>query len=349
MLRLLIADDEKDARDKTVRCIDKLQNGFTVVGTASDGYEAYQQICTLRPDIVLIDIAMPGLSGLDVIKRVKKEALPAVFIIISSYQEFSYARDALRLEVEDYLLKPFLPADVCNAVYKAAKHLELLRLLPALQSDPSPAPQNLSIAQRMKSPLTYPFEQEKMLLDLLRFDGDPPRIDKTMEDFIHSVRENNALPGAAVDCYAILYVELCRLIADFQMEIGDVPPPAAAAEGEAYSDALEFYLKELCRQINLRLRGQSASSAFLSAAARYVKSCYRQELTLGEVAAHVGVSPAYLSTQFHQVMGIRFVDYIHKVRIENAKQIIAAQPYLKGYEVGDLVGYQSAKYFYYKL
>lgn len=120
MLRLLIADDEKDARDKTVRCIDKLQNGFTVVGTASDGYEAYQQICTLRPDIVLIDIAMPGLSGLDVIKRVKKEALPAVFIIISSYQEFSYARDALRLEVEDYLLKPFLPADVCNAVYKAA-------------------------------------------------------------------------------------------------------------------------------------------------------------------------------------------------------------------------------------
>ena len=117
---------------------------------------------------------------------------------------------------------------------------------------------------------------------------------------------------------------------------------------EAYSDALEFYLKELCRQINLRLRGQSASSAFLSAAARYVKSCYRQELTLGEVAAHVGVSPAYLSTQFHQVMGIRFVDYIHKVRIENAKQIIAAQPYLKGYEVGDLVGYQSAKYFYQK-
>jgi len=348
MLRLLIADDEKDARDKTIRCIDKLQNGFTVVGAASDGQEAYQQILSLRPDIVLIDIEMPGMSGLDVIKRIKQAGLPVVFIIISSYQEFAYAQDALRLDVEDYLLKPFLPADICSAVYKAAKHLELLRLLPALKNAPAPpASQNISIAQRMKSPLTYPFEQEKQLLELLRFDGDALRITDALQMFIRAVRTDNSLYAAA-DCYAILYVELYRLIADFQIELEDVPPPSDSTSEESYVAVLEDYLVELCRQINLRLRGQSASNAFVAAAIKYVKTYYRQELSLGEVAAHVGVSPAYLSTQFHQAIGMRFVDYIHKVRIDAAMQIIAEKPYLKGYEIGELVGYQSAKYFYQK-
>ena len=64
MLRLLIADDERKARDNMIRCIDHLQNGFTVLSAASDGPESYEKILALRPDIVLIDIEMPGMTGL---------------------------------------------------------------------------------------------------------------------------------------------------------------------------------------------------------------------------------------------------------------------------------------------
>lgn len=123
-----------------------------------DGFEAYRVIRELRPDIVLIDIEMPGMTGLDVIKKIKSEDVGTVFIISSSYQEFSYAQDALRLDVEDYLLKPFLPGDVCSAIYKAARRLEFLRVLPLMQNSPALPEGEATLAQRMRSMLVYPFE-----------------------------------------------------------------------------------------------------------------------------------------------------------------------------------------------
>lgn len=310
-----------------------------------DGFEAYRMIRELRPDIVLIDIEMPGMSGLDVIKKIKQEAVDTVFIIISSYQEFSYAQDALRLDVEDYLLKPFLPGDVCGAIYKAAKRLEFLRALPLMQNSPALPEGEATLAQRMRSVLVYSFEQEKQLIEALRFDGEEANISAALEAFIDAVHENDSVPAAA-DCYAIVYVELCRLLAD--LHIDAALPSAPAVSEENCLEAMETYLRGLCPEINRRLRGQSGSRALTSAAVRYVNANFRQELTLNGVAEQIGVSASYLSTQFHQATGLRFTDYLHKLRIEAAKEIIAERPWLKGYEVGELVGYQSSKYFYQK-
>lgn len=345
MLRILIADDERDARDKMVRCIDKLQNGFSIIGTASDGFEAYHMTRDLQPDIVLIDIEMPGMNGLEVIKKIKSEEINTSFIIISSYQKFTYAQDALRLNVEDYLLKPFLPGDVCNAIYKATKHMELLRTISLVQRSPDEPEPELTLAQRMGSVLVYPFEQEKQLIESLHFDGNEDNISAALEAFIASVHKNDSIP-AATDCYAILYVELYRLVSGFCIDAA--LPSAPNVSNENNLEMLEECLRRLCLEINHRLRGQRATRAIASAAIRYVNENYRQELTLSGVAERIGVSAAYLSAQFHQATGLRFTDYIHKLRIEAAKEIIAAQPCLKGYEVGEMVGYQSSKYFYQK-
>ena len=120
MLKILVVDDEKQARDNMIHCINVATNGFEIIGAAADGSEALEMIRQTQPDIVLIDIQMPGISGLDVIAEARKEDLPVTFIIISSYSEFSFAQEAIRLGVFEYLLKPFMPADVCAAVYKAA-------------------------------------------------------------------------------------------------------------------------------------------------------------------------------------------------------------------------------------
>ena len=223
-----------------------------------DGFEAYRMIRELRPDIVLIDIEMPGMSGLDVIKKIKQEAVDTVFIIISSYQEFSYAQDALRLDVEDYLLKPFLPGDVCGAIYKAAKRLEFLRALPLMQNSPALPEGEATLAQRMRSVLVYPFEQEKQLIEALRFDGEEANISAALEAFIDAVHENDSVPAAA-DCYDIVYVELCRLLAD--LHIDAALPSAPAVSEENCLEAMETYLRGLCPEINRRLRGQSGSRA----------------------------------------------------------------------------------------
>ena len=100
-----------------VNFIDWDTYGITVVGEASDGFAAYDLINSLRPDIVLIDIQMPGMTGLDVLEKIRSEDLisPA-FIIMSGYDDFEFARRAVSLAAVEYLLKPFRPDDVIMAI-----------------------------------------------------------------------------------------------------------------------------------------------------------------------------------------------------------------------------------------
>lgn len=126
MLKILVVDDEKNTRDKMIKSINHAENGITIIGKASDGLEAIRLIRELLPDIVLIDIEMPGMSGLDVIKIARNENLPTVFIVISAYDKFVYARDCIRLEVNDFLLKPFY---LCIFAMPCIVHLGIFQQL----------------------------------------------------------------------------------------------------------------------------------------------------------------------------------------------------------------------------
>ena len=109
MLRLVIADDEKFTRDCIVDFTDWSRHGIEIVGVANDGLEAFDMLLKLKPDIAILDIQMPGITGLDVIEKLKGKGLDTVFIVVSSFDSFEYARKAVHLGVEEYLLKPFLP------------------------------------------------------------------------------------------------------------------------------------------------------------------------------------------------------------------------------------------------
>lgn len=345
MLRLLVADDEQDARDKMIRCIDKFQNGLSIVGTASDGYETYEKILELSPDIVLIDIGMPGINGLEVIRKACEAALPVVFIIISSYSEFDYAREALRLNVKEYLLKPFLPADVCQAVYQAAEHIQAVNKLPGLSAVlPSPEKQQILPPNRMKAPLLYPFEQEAALIRELKLSSDSSSSAEALDAFISAVHSGNKTTTAKMNCYVILYVELHHLV----MSLGgdfDSLNISLTKHPESPLSSAEQALRQLCGTIQDRLSNRKSSNTIVSSAVQYINECYASDLSLNEVANYVGVSPSYLSNQFNCVLHIHFIDYIHRVRINHAKELMQSQPFLKGYEIGELVGYHSIKYF----
>lgn len=105
-LKVLIADDEPTITEGLLRLFDWEGNRLEVVGVANDGIIAVNMARELEPDIVLVDINMPLLSGLEVIRALSEQPCDTVFIIISGYDEFSYAIEALKLRVYDYLLKP---------------------------------------------------------------------------------------------------------------------------------------------------------------------------------------------------------------------------------------------------
>ncbi len=106
MYKILVADDEDIIR-QGIQCLcDYEALGYTIAGEAASGDQAYEQILKINPDVVLMDIRMPGMTGLEVIEKLNEQNFSGKFIIISSFTDFSYAQQAIRLGVQNYLTKP---------------------------------------------------------------------------------------------------------------------------------------------------------------------------------------------------------------------------------------------------
>ncbi|WP_372662442.1 response regulator [Cohnella sp.] len=124
MYKLFIADDEQLVVETLSAMIDWNASGVRIVGTANNGKQALERILQSDPDIVLTDIRMPGLNGLELIRALKEKGRKAECIIVSGYSEFEYAKEAIELEAVDYLIKPAELEEVAKTVSKAIERLE---------------------------------------------------------------------------------------------------------------------------------------------------------------------------------------------------------------------------------
>ena len=106
MLRVVIADDEPKVNLLLQKIVNWEALGFEIVGTAQDGIHALELIRKEKPDLVMTDIRMPGCDGMELIRQAKEVKPDILFIVVSGYRQFEYARTALKYGVEDYLLKP---------------------------------------------------------------------------------------------------------------------------------------------------------------------------------------------------------------------------------------------------
>lgn len=142
MLRLMIVDDEQIIREALSAMIDYESIGYQLVATAKNGMEAYDIICDEYPDVVITDIRMPILNGLDLIDRSMKSDSRITFILLSGYSEFEYAKQAMKYGVRYYLLKPTDKNELVETLISIRQELEFkeeqrekarLRLLGDLQ------------------------------------------------------------------------------------------------------------------------------------------------------------------------------------------------------------------------
>lgn len=105
MLKVLIVEDEDIIRKGLVYTINWLEMNCSVIGAAQNGAEGLEMIRSLSPDLVLTDIRMPRMDGLEMVKKAQESNFFKV-ILLTSYSEFEYAKQAISLQVSDYLLKP---------------------------------------------------------------------------------------------------------------------------------------------------------------------------------------------------------------------------------------------------
>lgn len=120
MYRILIADDEEQAREAIIRKIDWKTIGFSIVGSAENGLDALERAERLHPDVVMTDIKMPFMDGLQLGEKLH-ETMPAVkLIIFSGFDEFEYAQQAIKINAAEYILKP-VDADELTETLKKIK------------------------------------------------------------------------------------------------------------------------------------------------------------------------------------------------------------------------------------
>lgn len=121
MYRLLIVDDEQIVLDSIRFIIEKNFTDVVVAGTARSGREAIEKAENLKPDIIFMDIMMPGINGIDAIREIRSRLNNVMFIILTAYDQFDFAKEALRLQVMEYLLKPVNQGKIVMTVKKSVE------------------------------------------------------------------------------------------------------------------------------------------------------------------------------------------------------------------------------------
>lgn len=121
-MKAIVADDEQIILDGLSSCIDWSGLGLTLVGLASDGSEALELVRRYLPEIIVTDIKMPVIDGLELIRRVQAIQPESVFVILSAYHEFEIAQEAMRNGVRYYVLKPLSPSRITAVLHEAIAH-----------------------------------------------------------------------------------------------------------------------------------------------------------------------------------------------------------------------------------
>ena len=126
--RVLLADDEEEIRAGISRKIDWSSLGFALVGEAENGQEALELAEQLRPDVVLTDIKMPFMDGLELCRRLKQSLPAAKLVVFSGFDDFEYARQAIGMDVSEYILKPINAPELMDVLNKLKDQLDRQRL-----------------------------------------------------------------------------------------------------------------------------------------------------------------------------------------------------------------------------
>jgi two-component system response regulator YesN len=387
MYRLLIADDEALEREGLEFIIEKMMPGRFQIFHAENGRVAIQRAEQHRPHIVMMDIKMPGIDGIEALRQIKEHNTGIKTVLVTAYDYFSYAQQAISLGVNEYMLKPTNRQQLMNVLSRLIQELEteeskreqvleqhekLMQLIPLVESE-------LAILLMSDAVLETELEQAASLLELqidegfalaivVEGDVDRRKVIYALKNYGRTMRTNFVSP--MIGSHAAMFVTLEKdtkekpnVVAEriktfldeqfkvsFQIVAG---PLERGIEGlrRSYRDAIKIlegssllFKEEL--DWNAQHSGQEREQMLgvINRAKVWIKEHYRKELSMEQAADYVNLSPFYFSKLFKKHVGETFIDYLTRLRIEEAKELISNE-LLSLKEVCYEVGYNDPNYF----
>ena len=376
--KVLVADDEYIIRRGIISFL-RQYSDFELAAEAEDGEMALELAKDISPDVYFVDINMPFLNGLQFIKSLREINSRAVVVIITGYDRFEYAREALKLGVFEYLLKPLMEGPFDEMIQRVRERLKREESEDKyLDWAKSMLAQNRTYlasnfwqraleghytkeeirerSQYLNLLLPEPFTVTVVSLEYQKMED----VKSTWnEDLLFFVAENIANemfhglenPNSCQDRHGNLVV-ISKTVA----------PEAAEEQTEAYCNMLESHLpvRSMVMQGNgddygtlaetyetavSRLKELETGSSVIKDVKLYIEDNYsREDFSFQDAAGHVNLSIPHLSRMFRREMGVTFIDYLTSVRIRKAIELLHSGE-LKIYEIAGLSGYANQHYF----
>ncbi|GAB6108653.1 response regulator [Fusibacter bizertensis] len=352
--RVIIIDDEAWTRE-VIRSLGNWdQLNLEIVGEASDGDFGIELVRQLKPDIVITDVNMPKMNGLELISLMRNAGSKAQVIIISGHDDFDYIHGALKLGVLDYLLKPIKPDELNKQLAQCVTLLDEESEKLKIEGE-SILRFELSTYEFLKATWADAFNQLKTSAYEALFIDDDQQIKDAfsrMRDLFDVDIENASNKSDLIYIYYSLIAQLQNFISENGFNVKDIFTMSEfsfvfSQECTSY-EMIDFinvlYLKAAQSVKQTRL---SRNKLDISKVKRYIDENFQNQVTLEQTATRFYISKEHLSKVFKVAYGEGFIEYLNAVRLEKAKQLIIEKG-IPIKEVGYLVGYIEQAHFYKK-
>jgi len=341
LYKVLIADDQKILRYDLKRMeIWNETKDFVIAGEAENGKDALELLRSSSFDLLITDIKMPVIDGMELLKTVYEEKLCPCVVLLSDYTEFAYAREGLLHGAFDYLGKP-----VDNQVIT-----ELLARAKVFLDQRKREQEKIKQWEDLADKAFYPADYVDKIAALLI---------KAQDEALMATDNMLEAVGAVVDYdlkKAVLILEnasgqIISKVLEFHpwiklyIDIEKLKRPRYS-QYQSWDDLSKHIHKEFGKFLDFLRKFViwKDVDTFIKSACIEVLNNIDNDISLKTISENLFISKAYLSERFKKITGISLSDYINMVRMERAKYLLIATS-MKTYEIADSLGYKDHEYF----
>ncbi|AJA48343.1 Two-component response regulator [Clostridium pasteurianum DSM 525 = ATCC 6013] len=333
MYKILLVDDENLEREALKIMLKNIKDEIEVVGEAENGREAIELDEKLDPDIIFMDIKIPGIDGMKASEIIKNKNQNKVIIMLTAYDDFNLIHKALTLNVNDYILKPL-------------KYNQLLEIL------------NTQIIN-LKFNKNKIKEMEFQLIDKIVYYEKKQAIDlmnNIINSYIH-ISNNDAV--LFKERLQLLMERIIKAACTFNFKDND-------SISEEYSNKLKYssdiesasktiekflilILEKTIEEDSIKINNKSEKGKVyinktLEPAIKYIQENYREEIGLEKMACITNLSVYYFSRLFKREMGVNFINYVNNFKMQKAKKMLKDTD-LPIVDIAADLGYYECGYF----
>lgn len=328
MYTVLLVDDEELERKILWLTLQASELPINIIGEAVNGRDALEKVHQTRPDLIIMDVKMPGIDGIEATRQIKTLYPATEIIILTAYGKFSFSQQAIKAQATDYLLKPIQPQELVEAVKQALSRLSLKKF------QPGPAIDLTNLEEQVKAGNLNEGKRQLTILFERIASTEPARTATLLNSF---------------------GLRLMVIVVQAALSAGADPSEVTSIENDqahalSHISSLEELKSwgEIMLEKCIGLLGSNhpfnQAQVLIRKAMDYIESNYAKNLSLNLVATHVHLSPAYLSRIFNEKTGIGFTEYLTQIRLKKAKQQLRLSTETID-QIAIATGFNSSSYF----